>query len=296
MEISEAEYERLVHRSRLMDVAQDLLTVVKPDGTFVDVNAATARYHGITRDELVGRNCNDFLGPESAAALARVAVPLANGGADGSDAVNLVRTDENGEDVHFELRVSWSEEQGLFYVVERDVTDRHRQLERLMWLTEETRLLARTDALTNICNRMAFDEALEMVEDLDSDGWLALVDIDYFKNINDTYGHGTGDEVLVEVADRLETISSKDGGMVARIGGDEFALLSKNGNVHSFLDKLCTLEEQLNDELTLDRGLVLPLSCSIGSARRRRGDSSGIWLRRADGVLYRVNRRHHAAA
>jgi diguanylate cyclase (GGDEF)-like protein len=87
------------------------------------------------------------------------------------------------------------------------------------------RRIADTDSLTGIANRRAFVAALDSLsENPQQNIAVALVDLDGFKPINDTFGHETGDALLVEVSRRLQSVIG-DPGMVARIGGDEFALL-----------------------------------------------------------------------
>ena len=81
------------------------------------------------------------------------------------------------------------------------------------------------DALTNISNRRAFDQRLfSMCEDRDCDTTLVLVDLDYFKKLNDNYGHLLGDKVLQGVAEVLKK-ASPDNAHPARYGGEEFAIL-----------------------------------------------------------------------
>jgi diguanylate cyclase (GGDEF)-like protein len=87
------------------------------------------------------------------------------------------------------------------------------------------RQIADTDALTGIANRRAFLVEVEaMAARGEGNVAVALIDLDGFKPINDTFGHETGDRLLVEVSHRLQGVVP-DGGMVARLGGDEFALL-----------------------------------------------------------------------
>lgn len=85
---------------------------------------------------------------------------------------------------------------------------------------------ARTDPLTSIPNRRAFFEALDQAADAPPQAYdLALLDIDSFKAINDRHGHVAGDVALQQVADWLTALVGPDG-LVARVGGDEFAVLA----------------------------------------------------------------------
>jgi diguanylate cyclase (GGDEF)-like protein/PAS domain S-box-containing protein len=90
-------------------------------------------------------------------------------------------------------------------------------------IAEQLRLQALTDPLTGIGNRTALFQAGEAMQS----GSLSIVDVDHFKEINDTYGHAIGDAVIVELATRLRSIVGADG-MVARLGGDEFAVILQN--------------------------------------------------------------------
>lgn len=80
--------------------------------------------------------------------------------------------------------------------------------------------LSRVDPLTGLLNRRAFTEALE---NIDPPYVIAVIDIDRFKSVNDTYGHAAGDEVLIEVAHELRNTFSEDT-VLARIGGEEFGV------------------------------------------------------------------------
>ena len=98
-------------------------------------------------------------------------------------------------------------------------------------LLAESRHQAMTDDLTGLANRRALMAALEQAESRDSAG-LLLVDLDRFKEINDSLGHHVGDELLVQVARRLRAaVRSND--LVARLGGDEFAVLLSTDDIRS---------------------------------------------------------------
>lgn len=97
----------------------------------------------------------------------------------------------------------------------------------LLRLKKQSRLQALTDPLTNLLNRRALQDFCEALSDDDEPARLLLIDIDHFKAINDTYGHDAGDEVLVVVANTLDAFSANNVS-VARIGGEEFALLGTN--------------------------------------------------------------------
>jgi diguanylate cyclase (GGDEF)-like protein len=109
--------------------------------------------------------------------------------------------------------------------------DGYRALKREQAKREE---LARHDPLTGLFNRRLFNEHLaEALDNKDSATAIFLVGLDRFKRINDTYGHAVGDKVLCEIAERLREIANRSAACVARIGGDEFALIVYDDNRRS---------------------------------------------------------------
>ncbi|HYF94062.1 MAG TPA: EAL domain-containing protein [Symbiobacteriaceae bacterium] len=104
-----------------------------------------------------------------------------------------------------------------FMLNTRDVTDRTR-------LEEEMRRRAYTDPLTGLANRRLFRERLEQAI-ANGPFSVLLLDLDEFKNVNDSLGHDAGDQLLVEVAARLSRIARPNRDTVARLGGDEFAVI-----------------------------------------------------------------------
>ncbi len=151
--------------------------------------------------------------------------------------------------------------------------------------------MARFDALTGLANRRYFDERLAatVARCRRHGAPLALLylDIDHFKRINDAHGHDTGDAVLRKFAQRLKSCV-REGDLVARIGGDEFALLAEGAQSIADAEAIAAkvIASMLAPMFPDTTGLVV--SASIGIAFSRRSAEAERLLAAADAALYRA--------
>ncbi|MBI4046408.1 MAG: diguanylate cyclase [Devosia nanyangense] len=145
--------------------------------------------------------------------------------------------------------------------------------------------LASHDAMTGLANRVQFEAQLENVCTRgDSESVLMLVDLDDFKRVNDTFGHLVGDDCLVEAARRL-TATCHSAHLIARIGGDEFALLfASSSNRHAVERTAWHLVDVMNSPIVC-RGHIITLGASVGLASATHQETSAIFGR-ADRALY----------
>jgi diguanylate cyclase (GGDEF)-like protein len=150
------------------------------------------------------------------------------------------------------------------------------QSNNLMTFTE-----VRTDPLTGVSNRRALDETLEsmfaMMHRYEQPFSLVIVDIDYFKQLNDEQGHLYGDRMLKAVA-RLLDDNVRDTDMVTRYGGEEFVIVMPQ----TTLDGATIFSERLRRRVEAQ----LPLTVSGGVAAASEGDNAQTLLARADAALY----------
>lgn len=146
----------------------------------------------------------------------------------------------------------------------------------------EAERLSLTDPLTGLANRRAFYEAVR----LRPDGALVLViaDIDRFKRINDRYGHAAGDEVIKAVATMMQE-ELGDLGTVARLGGEEFALVAAYRPSGEFIARLQQFRQRVADEAVPAAGQALHATISVGVAVRGDLDFDGLYAA-ADTALY----------
>ncbi len=150
------------------------------------------------------------------------------------------------------------------------------------------------DVLTGVMGRRMFLYCCDKMQESDySDsaraGWFILVDADYFKSINDTLGHSTGDVVLRGIAQRLQGVFGNDG-KVGRIGGDEFAVI---------VEKPMPQQELANrlDQFLEEISHILPdrtVSCSIGAYQFVFPQNMKTLLEEADVVLYKAKEKGRA--
>lgn len=142
-----------------------------------------------------------------------------------------------------------------------------RVLRRLQVSEGRNRFLANHDALTGLPNRLLFDRALEDMMNQPERGRCAVVciDLDRFKAVNDTYGHAAGDMVIRTVAARIAGAVGERG-MVARIGGDEFIILLRDGLERDAVLLLCdTIVESVCEDIPVEGGRA-SVGVSIGAA------------------------------
>jgi diguanylate cyclase (GGDEF)-like protein len=150
------------------------------------------------------------------------------------------------------------------------------------------------DDLTGLLNRRAIFEQGERFAVLRSDVRpfvsLMLMDVDHFKNVNDTHGHLVGDEVLAGVAERLQE-ALRSGDLLGRYGGEEFLAMLVGGD-HTAADAVAsrTLDLMRNSPIvTSDGPLGITLSIGMSALASDERDLSGA-LQRADGALYESKR------
>jgi len=162
-------------------------------------------------------------------------------------------------------------------------------------LLEETRRLAITDALTGLFNRRHFNQQLEenvgRATRYEEPLALVFLDVDHFKSVNDKFGHQAGDRCLQALARTLRD-SVRDSDQIARIGGEEFAILLIRADRELALSIAERLRNRI-DDLVLEEDPPLPvdLTASLGVAfLREDGDDPKTLMRAADRALYTAKR------
>ncbi|NNC76739.1 MAG: diguanylate cyclase [Woeseiaceae bacterium] len=148
------------------------------------------------------------------------------------------------------------------------------------------------DALTDTYNRGAFDmaigQSLNMHFLLNQPVTLILIDLDNFKNINDTYGHAAGDEVLRSIGESLERSFIRKNDIVARYGGDEFAVILNDTNAGDATQVVERFLKRVEDVRVPYAPEETRVTCSAGYAEIHEGDTVESLIQRADRGLYKA--------
>lgn len=159
------------------------------------------------------------------------------------------------------------------------------QMQKVNVLNQQLEVLTTTDSLTGVNNRRAFEHSLAqelaLVERRSTPLSLVIIDVDYFKMINDTYGHAAGDKVLQTIA-ALLTKCARNVDVVARIGGEEFAVILPNTDEASAL----TVAERMRAAVANEVWLNTPLTISLGTATLLNHENASSLFVRADKAMY----------
>jgi diguanylate cyclase (GGDEF)-like protein/PAS domain S-box-containing protein len=277
----------------IVDNIADGVYYVQPDRTIRYWNPGAQKIAGFAPEEIVGRRCFDNLlahVDSQGNSLCHSTCPLAASMKDGETreaTVWLRHRDGHRKPVRIRTAPVRDGNGAIIGGVETfsDATAVVRAAED----ADQARHEALTDELTGLPNRRMFDTSLRnRLDNLTRYHWqfgLLVVDIDFFKAVNDQYGHAVGDAVLVGVARTLAG-AIRGGDVVARWGGEEFAVLveaSDAAGLHEMAERLRLLVA--NSEVRHE-GLTLPVYVSVGGALASSRDDPESLFERADRALY----------
>ncbi len=148
----------------------------------------------------------------------------------------------------------------------------------------------RRDHLTNAFNRKSYDENIKLVwSTFQSDhkpASLILLDIDHFKKINDNFGHDTGDFIIIECVKLMQSHFSRENDFVARIGGEEFAVILPGLKIEHAADKAQKVIEKIRKEVFVKDNQKLSFTVSMGVSQLGPNESLDQWIKRTDEALY----------
>ncbi|MEK6771625.1 MAG: EAL domain-containing protein [Pseudomonadota bacterium] len=275
----------------LVETSSDWIWEIDAHNVYTYVSPKVKDLLGYAPEEVIGKTPFDFMPPDEAAKIGRqfAEIAAARRPFERLENVNLHR---DGRRVVLETSgVPILDRDGAFMGyrgIDRDITERKRAEEHLAFL-------AYHDALTGLPNRLLLLDRLRqaMIEAARHQRRAAAVclDLKNFKNVNDTLGHETGNQVIRAVAERL-VASVRPGDSVARLGGDEFCvLLADIAQIEDVAHVMQKIREQLEQPLTV-AGHTLYLTATLGiSLYPADGADSETLLKNADIAMYRARER-----
>jgi diguanylate cyclase (GGDEF)-like protein/PAS domain S-box-containing protein len=259
----------------------DAIVTLRDEGTVVTFNRVAQKMFGYDEGEALGRHISELIRlPHAEDRVARGTETRGNRRA-------LYETEgrcKDGRRFPMELAVTWIAAEGVRRRVMfmRDITERKAQQETL-------RYRATHDSLTDLPNRNLLHERLEeALASARQHTWpvaFLLLDLDRFKEINDTLGHHIGDLLLRKIARRLES-SVRESDTIARLGGDEFAILMPATGLESANQMARKLIQALEEPFQVE-GLSLQVETSVGiTLYPEHGNAPAALIRRADVAMY----------
>jgi len=247
------------------------------NGIIRDVSSFFCDFFEVTKRELLGKNISIFKLPDTSDVIYR----------------DLWETIRGKRPWNGELQYKTSKGQKKWFLARVvPILNAHREIVEFSAVFHDItneKLLAElyiTDPLTKLYNRAHFDETINFIaknqRKSEVDFILAIVDIDFFKRINDTYGHQVGDDALVCVAKNIKK-SLRDNDLVARWGGEEFVIMLKNVT----LDEAQKIMEKVRSNI--EQNIVchnIKVTASFGLTKYRENEEPRETFKRVDDALY----------
>ncbi len=275
-----------------LEAAANGILITDKDAVIIWANSAFGRLTGYKPEEVVGHKPSDMVksGVQDAVFYQDMWADLLAGRHWRGELVNKRK---NGSLYHEELNIApvknSAGEITHFIGIKEDITERKE-------MEAQLQKLASIDPLTGLFNRRVFLEQLErerakVARLLHYSAVLLMLDLDFFKRVNDTYGHATGDAMLQAFAEVVRN-NSRSIDVPARLGGEEFAILLAGANKNDALTMAERLRQQVAEIVIKHKAGPVRITVSIGAAILLPDDfnSEGV-LHRADAALYEAKDR-----
>ncbi len=270
-----------------IEQSRDCIYIVDPEtARILEVNQAVSRLLGFSRQEMLAMKAMDFSSTFSSLEDWQKFIETVRDRRDGILIEGYHRT-KDGQPIPIEASAKMIDVDGeeIYIAFVRDITERH-DAQKIL------KFQAQHDQLTNLPNRSLLNHRIEtMIGEAKTDNRkiaLLFIDLDHFKHINDSYGHGLGDKVLLAVANRLnECLSKQD--TLARLGGDEFVALTALQHSTSDASILAyRLINSLREPFEIN-GIKLVINTSIGiSVYPKDSENAEHLLSHADAAMYKA--------
>lgn len=258
-----------------------------PDGSILRINDTELKWLGYERDEVINKNFINFVAEESKK-IFEINFPkfLKNGSINNIE-FDLIRKNKSRLPVSISATLIRSPEGQpiMSRSIVVDISERRAFEKRLLELSTR-------DALTGLSNRRHFydlaNQAINVSSRDNTSLAIAILDIDHFKKINDTYGHHTGDVVLKTLSDKTKSFL-RAGDIFARIGGEEFAIILPKLSAESAASVLIRLKDSISAlSIKTAENEIIKISISVGLTEKFENEKDiDLMMKRADVALYR---------
>lgn len=196
----------------------------------------------------------------------------------------------NGKVVKCTITIDITEQKEMQASLIQTHTKLARKTKELIATNEKYELLAKTDYLTGINNRRNFfylgetlyENDLECKEEI----FVAVFDLDNFKQLNDNYGHHLGDKALITFTERVEQNIDKKNDIFGRLGGEEFALIVKKSSNNKIFHMMDIIRKSIENIILEEDSMKINFTVSIGLVKRELGETLDMTLEKADKLLY----------
>lgn len=278
-------FESILTQTNDMVIVTETNDFEYPNPKIVYVNQAVIDMTGYSRDEIIGNSPRIFQGEQtSKVCTGKIREALEH---QKPLKCELLNYKKNGEPYWIDFNIQPLKnalgEVVYYAAIERDITQQKLEMNKL-----ESQ--ANKDFLTQLHNRRSFmmiaEQILQQQKRDHSPLAIAMLDVDFFKSVNDTHGHAVGDEVLINLASQMKKFF-RGSDVVARVGGEEFTILLKDNDLTVALAVVEKFGQQIaKTSITALTGEIISISVSIGLAQITPIDTLQTAIEKADRALY----------
>lgn len=281
------------HQANILENIHDSVITTDNCGNILSWNNGSKRLFGYDAFEAIGKNIKMIYSDENTFSLSRCFQNINN---DSNLNTELILIHKDQSSIICDVSLSASKDeigQVVGYVGYIQDISKQKETQRMLEIqTEKLRHQAHHDMLTNLPNRVLFrdrlDQTIASAKRNDKKFALLFIDLDQFKNINDSLGHHVGDEVLIEASKRLSTVIREED-TLSRLGGDEFTIILKD--IHKSQNAVIVAQKIIDilKEPIIIKDLELYISSSIGISiypnDTKEGDNL---IKYADAAMYKA--------